>query len=129
LVSHIGAGNLTNYIQGVFSISAQLPEENLVEVEKIILEHLRRLQQEPISELELKRIRTLVANRFIFGNERPSDRANLYGYYQSFLGDLEPALNYPASIQALDSASLTETAKSYLSPDAYAVVIIRPKQK
>jgi len=36
------------------------------------------------------------------------ERAGLYGYYQSMVGDLEPAFNYPARIQALDT--LTSSA-------------------
>jgi len=32
------------------------------------------------------------ANRFIFGNETPSERAGLYGYYQSMVGDLNQPL-------------------------------------
>jgi len=61
------------------------------------------IQTEPVTEVELARIRTQVANRFYFGNETPSERAGLYGYYQSMVGDLEPAFNYPARIQALDT--------------------------
>jgi predicted Zn-dependent peptidase len=67
-----------------------------------------------------------VANRFIFGNETPSDRANLYGYYQSMVGDLEPAFNYPARIQAHDATDLMQAAQEFLCPDAYGVVVLKP---
>jgi zinc protease len=126
LVSGISVSNMTYTHQGVFYISAQLPVENLEAVEGAIAQHIRTLQTELITEAEIARIRTLVANRYVFGNETPSDRAGLYGYYQAVLGDLAPALNYPARIQALDAVDLQTAVQKYLSPDAYGVVAIRP---
>ncbi len=126
LVSSISASNMTQGVQGLFSISAQLSPENIPEVETAIAQHLRQIQLESVTEAELTRIRTQVANRFIFSNERPSDRANLYGYYYSQLGDLEPAFNYPASIQSLETTDIQAAAQRYLSPDAYGVVIMKP---
>ncbi|HAC63581.1 MAG TPA: peptidase M16 [Cyanothece sp. UBA12306] len=127
LVSRIGVSNMTQNIQGVFYISAQLPPENIPEVEKRITEHLVQIQRESVTEQELIRVRTQVANRFIFGNERPSDRANLYGYYYSQLQDLEPALTYPERIQSLSLEDIQRAAQNYLTSNAYGITIVRPK--
>ncbi len=129
LVTHIGVSNMTQRLQGVFYISVQLPEENLAEVEEAIAQHIRDVQASLIAETDIARIRTQVANRFIFGNEKPSDRTGIYGYYQSQLGDLTPALNYPNRIQALEAIDLQKAAQQYLSPDAYGVVTIKPAQR
>ncbi|MDB9313862.1 pitrilysin family protein [Spirulina sp. CS-785/01] len=126
LVSSIGATNMTHRTQGTFYISALLPPENLAEVEKTIVQHIRRFQEELVAERDLQRVRTLVANRFTFGNERPSDRANLYGYYQSQLGDLQAALSYPLQIQSIHAEDIQSAAQRYLNPDAYGVVIMKP---
>ncbi|HEY9694051.1 MAG TPA: pitrilysin family protein [Oculatellaceae cyanobacterium] len=126
LVSQIGASNITHLLQGLFYIGAQLPAENLVEVEAAIAQHIRTIQTELITEAEIARLQTQVANRFIFSNETPSARAGLYGYYQSMVGDLAPALNYPARIQALDAVDLQTAAQRYLSPDAYGVIVSKP---
>jgi predicted Zn-dependent peptidase len=126
LVSHISASNMTQRLQGIFYISAHLPVENLQVVEAAIAEHLRQLQNEAVQAAEIARVRTQVANRFIFGNETPSDRAGLYGYYQSMLGDLQPAFNYPGHIQSQEAPDLTKAAQQYLSPDAYGVVVLKP---
>ncbi|GAB4138088.1 MAG: pitrilysin family protein [Cyanobacteria bacterium J069] len=127
LVSGISASNMTYTHQGVFYISAQLPAENLAAVEQAIAHHIRRLHSEPVTEFEIQRIRTLVANRFVFGNETPGDRAGLYGYYHSIVGDLQPAMLYPTHIQSVEAADLTAAAQRYLSPDAYGVVILKPE--
>ncbi len=126
LVSNISVSNLNYGAQGMFYISAHLPAEHLETVEAAIAEHIRRLHTELVTDHEMKRMRTQVANRFIFGNETPSDRASMYGYYQAMVGDLAPALNYPAHIQALSAVDLQTAAQRYLSPDAYAVTLVKP---
>jgi zinc protease len=126
LVSSISVSNMTYVQQGLFYISAQLPTENLEAVETAILEHIRQLHQELISEAEIQRVRTLVANRYVFGNETPSDRASLYGYYQAIMGDLTPALTYPEQVQALTARDLQAAVQQFLDPDAYQAVILKP---
>ena len=127
LVSSISASNMTYRQQGTFYISATLPPENIDRVEAIVREHIRSFHQCSVTEAEIARVRTQVANRFIFGNETPSDRANLYGYYQSMLTDLAPALNYPDRIQAIHAPDIQLAAQKYLPDNAYGVVIVRPK--
>lgn len=126
LISSISVSNLNHRLQGVFYISVDLPSENVATVEAAIAQHIRRLHQEFVSEAEINRIRTQVANRFIFANETPSDRANLYGYYQSMLQDLTPAFHYPDRIQSVQAVDILEATQKYLNPDAYGVLIVRP---
>jgi len=126
LVSSIAVSNMSNLLQGTFYISAKCAVENLEAVEDAIAQHIRKLQTELVTESEIARVRRRAANRFIFGNETPSDRAGLYGYYQSMVGDLEPAFNYPDSIQAQNAADLLFAANQYLAPDAYGVVVLKP---
>ena len=127
LVNNISVSNMSNRIQGLFYLSAQLPSENIAQVEQIITEHISRLQTTLVTEAEISRIRRQVANRYIFGTETPSDRADLYGYYQSIVGDLTPALNYPQQIQSLDATTIQLAARQYLSPSAYGVIAVKPE--
>lgn len=126
LVSSISVSNMTYARQGIFFISAQLPADNLDIVEAAIIEHIQRLQNEPIAESEIERVRTLVTNRYIFGNETPSDRASLYGYYQAVIGDLAPAFSYPEQIRSLNPDILQAAIQQYLDPAAYGAVIAKP---
>jgi len=96
-------------------------------VEDALAQHIQALKTEIIPETEVSRIRTQVASRFIFGNETPSDRAGLYGYYQTLVGDLEPAFNYPDRIKSQSTQDLMQAAQKYLPTDAYGVVVIKPK--
>ncbi|MEH2161333.1 MAG: pitrilysin family protein [Nostoc sp.] len=126
LVTSISVSNMSNQLQGTFYISAKCAVENLAEVEDAIAQHIRTIQTELVTESEIARVRQRVANKFIFGNETPSDRTGLYGYYHSLVGDLEPALNYPDYIQSQSATDLMQAAKEYLSPDAYGVVVVKP---
>ncbi|MGD1920261.1 MAG: M16 family metallopeptidase [Pleurocapsa sp.] len=126
LVNQIGVSNMTQTHQGVFYISAALPTENIPEVEQAIVNQIKAIQTEPIAAKDIDRIRTQVANRFVFANERPSDRANLYGFYYSQLQDLAPALNYPQHIQSVSAQDLQTAALKYLNPEAYGVVVMKP---
>lgn len=127
LVSAISCSNITQRLQGVFYISARLRVEHLAEVEAAITEHINQLHRELITQNEMTRVRTQVANRFIFGNETPSDRANLYGYYQAIVGNFTLALEYPSQIQALNAENLQKAIHKYLLPQAYGVVILKPQ--
>ncbi|MGB3640235.1 MAG: pitrilysin family protein [Rivularia sp. (in: cyanobacteria)] len=125
LVNYISVSNMTNQLQGTFLIAAHCEVENLAATEEAIVQHIRKIQTE-IEESEITKVRKRVANRFIFANERPSDRANLYGYYQTLIGDLEPAFDFPHHIQSQDRDTLIQAARTYLSPDAYGVVVMKP---
>ncbi len=125
LVTGIGVSNSTYALQGIFSVTAQLPTANLAEAEKRILEHIEILQNQKISPEEIDRVRRQVANRHIFGNETPSARASMYGYYQSICGDLSLGIDYPAKIQSIDANMLQAAARQYLPTNAYGVMTVR----
>lgn len=126
LVSSISVSNLNHRVQGLFYISVHCAVENLEAVEAAIIEHIHHLQTELVNISEIERIRKRVANRFVFGNETPSDRAGLYGYYQSLVGNLQPAFDYPLHIQRVDQEHLRLAARKYLTTNAYGVVVVKP---
>ncbi|MEO0537655.1 MAG: pitrilysin family protein [Cyanobacteria bacterium P01_A01_bin.123] len=126
LVAGVSASNLTYDHQGVFSISAQLDVEHLAEVETAIAQQIQSLADHGVTADELRRVQTQVANRYIFGSETPSDRAGLYGYYQTMTGDINHALHYPAEIQALTLEDLQQAVQQFLPSTAYGVMIVRP---
>ncbi|MEM9266896.1 MAG: pitrilysin family protein [Cyanobacteria bacterium P01_F01_bin.13] len=127
LVNSIATSNITYGEQGVFYILANLAIENLEAVEAAVLDHIQRLHEQPVSEAELNRVQTQVANRYIFGNETSSDRANMYGYYHAMTGDIENALNYPTAIKAIDAAAIQSAVQRYLPITAYGALRLHPE--
>jgi len=127
LISGIAVNNMTYAHQGVFYISVHLPDENIPIVQRLILEHIAALHDDPPTPYELKRVQTQVANRYVFGNETPDNRAGLYGYYQTLIGHLGPAIHYPSHIRSLTAQDLQQAAQVYLNPEAYGMVVIHPE--
>jgi zinc protease len=127
LVNSVGASNVSHQHQGLFCLSAHLQSENIPQVEAELLGHIDRLQTELVSAADLDKVCTQVANQFVFGNETPSDRANLYGYYQAVMGDLTPAFEYSDRIRALTPEDIRSAAQKYLNTKAYAFVAVRPE--
>ncbi|MEB3295774.1 MAG: insulinase family protein, partial [Synechococcales bacterium] len=126
LVLGVGANNVTYQHQGLFCLSANLMSENIPVVEQAMLDHIQRLQNDLVPVAELEKVCTQAANQFIFGNETPSDRANLYGYYQALLGDLRPAFDYAEKVRSLTPEDLQRAAQTYLPTNAYGAVVVRP---
>ncbi|MBC7517026.1 MAG: insulinase family protein [Alkalinema sp. FL-bin-369] len=126
LVSGVGASNMSHQYQGLFTLSANLPTENIDRVERALLGHIKVLQNELVHPKELEKICTQVANHFIFSNETPSDRANLYGYYHALMGDLEPAFSYADRIRAITPQDIQNAAQKYLPTDALGIMSVKP---
>jgi len=122
LVKGIGASNMNHQVQGVFYIASQLDKDNLDEVEGEILNNIKDIQDNGVSEVVLKRVCNLVANQFIFHSEKPSDRANLYGYYYSQLGSLDLAFSYTDNLRSLTVDDIQQAAQKYLDVHAYGIV-------
>ncbi len=126
LVSKISATNLTYRAQGTFYLAAHCEPEQLAEVESLLVAHMEQIWAQPVSEAEVDRVRTRVANGFVFGNETPANRAGLYGYYQTLVGNLDAALRYPDAVRCLTPDDLQRAAQQYLNPAAYSLVTLRP---
>jgi zinc protease len=127
LVNGIGASNMTYQHQGLFCLSANLVAENLAIVEQAMVEHIDRLHNELIPMADLEKVATQVANHFVFNNETPSARANLYGYYYALMGELAPAFTYTDRLRSLTPEDIQAAARKYLAIDAYGVVTIKPE--
>jgi predicted Zn-dependent peptidase len=123
IVTRISTTNMTNQIQGLFYIASQLSKENISIVQDAIINHIADIQNQGITQEELNRVAQIVANQYIFQSEKPSDRTNLYGYYYSQIGNLNPALEYPEKIRNLTVENIQKAAQKFLNLTAYGVII------
>ncbi len=131
LVSDISVRNMTYGNQGLFYVSATMAaangiEEGLAATEAAILAHIARLHETLIDPDELNRVKTQVANRYVFASETPSDRAGIYGYHQAITGDVRHALDYPESIRQVSAEDVRSAVRQYLPLDAFGVMSLKP---
>lgn len=108
----------------LFTITAWLEPEKLDLVESLIRLHLEDGIEFGIEEQELRRCQRLLCNDYAFSTETPNQLASLYGYY-STIAQAELAVKYPQQIQSFHTQELQQLAKEYLSPDNYAVTIVK----
>ena len=109
----------------MFSIGALLETEHIPMVEKMICDRLDRLQQNSIPTAEIERAKRQLINDYIFSTETPSQLASVYGFYNIVATAAHSAL-YPQIVSQLQPEQLTEAVGRYLSPERYAVTILKP---
>jgi len=109
----------------LFTVTAWLEPENLEQVEDLILSHLDDIQTSGVTEQEIARTRRLLCNEYAFSTETPNQLTGLYGYYNT-IAQAELAVTYPHQIQSFDTQELQQLAKQHLSPQNYAVTILKP---
>lgn len=110
----------------LFTIGAWIEsQEDLDAIEQIIGEHILKLQNTLVSETELNRTKRLLANDYIFSTETPGQLAGVYGYYNT-IASAELASTYPIILQQLQASDLQRIARQYLSPEHYAITVLKP---
>jgi zinc protease len=109
----------------LFTISAWLEAENLERVESLICLHLQDLQKNGITKQELARCQRLLCNDYAFSTETPNQIAGLYGYYNT-VAKADLATVYPQKVLSFDTDELQKIAQDFLSPNQYAVTILKP---
>jgi predicted Zn-dependent peptidase len=109
----------------MFSIGALLATEHISMVEKMICDRLDRLHHSLIPEVEIERAKRQLINDYIFSTETPSQLAGVYGFYNVVATAAHSAL-YPQIVSQLQPEQLIKTVHRYLSPERYAVTILKP---
>ncbi|MBD2362266.1 insulinase family protein [Anabaena minutissima FACHB-250] len=109
----------------LFTITAWLEPEYLEIVENLILSHLDDIFNQGINENQLARTRRLLCNDYAFSTETPNQLSGMYGYYNT-IAQAELSVTYPQQIQSFTPHELQQLAKQYISPQNYAVTIIKP---
>ena len=108
----------------LFTINAWLESQELEQVEELIRIHLQNLISGEITEQELSRAKRLLCNDYAFSTETPNQLAGLYGYYNT-IATASLSVTYPQEIQSFDAKELQNIAYKYLSPNNYAVTVVK----
>jgi zinc protease len=122
VASDIGASNQSGRYPGWFSVQVEvLKGKDPEQVEKLVLEEIKRLAGEPVSAAELKRIQEGIVANAIFGRE------SVHGLADSIArgvttNDLAWLKNYLPRILAVTPADVQRVARKYLDPQKRVLV-------
>jgi len=117
---------LTQRDPGLLIITAMTTPDKEPDVRTAILNEVRRLRDETLTEEQLDEAKRVLRIGYAFTNEAFSDQAGSLGFYEA-LGDHTLAIEYIDRVNAVTAEQVREVAVKYLDPDAYTLAIIRPE--
>jgi predicted Zn-dependent peptidase len=128
IVQEVSAGAEEKRGPSLFWISATLnPDKDPKEVEKLIYADLERLKNEPVSDLELEKVRALVRRAGVEQLESTQGRATNLGESTVFYNDPSLVNTWPEKYTAVTKSKIQEVAKKYFVMTNRTVVTTVPK--
>lgn len=82
-----------------------------------------RLQTEPVSTVELERVKQEVATRFYFDTEDVRDIARFLAEHEAYTQGREPPDHVLAALRSVTAAEIQRVARTYLDPQRAVVIV------
>lgn len=117
---------LTQFQPGLMMIIAGIHGDGEITARNVILEEIRRLRNEKVSEEALARAKRLLRTEYAFTNESYSGQVGSLGFYDA-IDTYEFAIDYIDYVNRVTAEDIQEVARKYLDPEAYTLVILRPE--
>jgi zinc protease len=129
LASSMSAYAATLLDHGWYSIGAiAAPGQDLSEIDRVILQTLESVRQEPISAEELNRAKIQLKANFILRNRDIDHQASQLAYDQLITGDYQHSDRYLAAIEQVNPKRLQQVAQQYLNPHQRTLGRFEPTQ-
>jgi len=127
LARDVGASyDLTSADPGLFYVYGQpLPEKPIEQLEKELLAHVRRLQEQPVSERELTKAKNGIESDSVMAQDSLFYQAMLLGQYE-IAGDWRWIDNYLPGVRAITADDVRRVAAFYLTPENRTVATLKP---
>lgn len=111
---------------GVFQIAAGLDTKRLSLVLGVMMEEVRRMVKEPVSEVELARAKDSIVGNFLMGLERSDDLAEYYGLQEVLLGESITPEEYVSKISQVGSVDISRVAAELFTTAHSNLAVIGP---
>ncbi|MFH0799550.1 MAG: pitrilysin family protein [Pseudomonadota bacterium] len=93
---------------------------------KGILEELKRICAEAVSEDEIDRSKQYLVGAYELDMQRSGTLAGLYAFNEVYGLDMGEIERYPARILAITRDDVLRVARRYIHPDAYTLAVVKP---
>lgn len=123
------ASYATTRYPSIFYLYAQIPPENYEKAKSALLDQLKRILEEGVSEEELDRAKTKILSNYAFNNETYQGVASALGYYATIAADYEFALEYPQGIRSATTDDIQKVVRKYVDTEAYFEVLLKPESE
>ena len=115
---------LTQQEPGLFILTVAILEKNELVVRKAVLEEIKRLTNEKVSEEELARAKRLLRTEYAFSNESYAGQVGSLGFYDA-IDTYEFAIDYIDQVNAVTVDDIQRVSERVFDTDGYAMVIRR----
>ena len=127
LATSAGAFAYTPPDPGLFVVTASLEAEDVDKAYEAIIDELRAVRVDGVTDEELERARTNLESDFVFRYETMQGQARELGYFLTVYGDPGYDRVYLERLDAATPTALREVARRYLEPGNLTVVTLLPK--
>jgi len=126
LVRNIDSGVYLLKDPGIFYISTLLRPQNFQETLNILLQEIKHICNDPVSEKELKRAKRQAIADFIYSMENMSGQARTLGLFEALAGDFHKADEYLERIKYATCKDILKVAKKYLKYENLSIGVLAP---
>lgn len=109
---------------GSFSISLQTKNENAQKAISMVVEEIKRLQRELVTDQEIDGARKYLTGSFPLRLDTQAKVAGLLAQIEFFGLGLDYADSYASKIRAVTKEDILRVAKKYLDPENYVLVAV-----
>jgi predicted Zn-dependent peptidase len=128
LVSHIESSYIVREQSGIVSVTARLDPANLEAAERAILDVVRRIQSEGVTEAERERALVTAESFYAFDIETAEGLARTYGQAE-VTWTLADELRYLDRLRQVTASQIQAAARTYLAADRVARVRFIPEAR
>ena len=114
---------------GPWSAIAGVAPENVQAATEAILDEIKRIRQEPVSEEELADTKAFLIGSLPLRLEAKESIAAQIAHMQVYELGLDYLQHYPQQIEAVTAQDVIDVTNKYLNPDAYVISIAGPPEK
>ena len=114
---------------GPWSAIAGVAPENVQAATDAILDEIKRIRQEPVSEQELADVKAFLIGSLPLRLEAKESIAAQIAHMQMHQLGLDYLYHYPQYIESVTAQNVIDVTNKYLEPDAYVISIAGPPEK
>ena len=127
IVHFISCWNYTPQDPGLFVVTAILDKENFDVAEQSVMEEIKKLKPDAVSNEELESARRMVLSDFIFSRQTIDAQANDISSNYMLTASYDFSSRYVEGIQAVSKDDVKRAANIYLKTDNLTTIRLIPK--
>ena len=111
-------------VPGAFSAGAQTKTESTVYAIELMLQEIKRITEEPVTDEELARAKDMYLNSFVFNFDSKAKIVNRMMTYTYFDYPLDFAEKTKKEVEKVTKSSVLRVAKKYLRPEKLQILVV-----